>query len=242
MKRPLIGVTCALSSERCNDFSPNVPFYHVFSVYCEAIWNAGGQPVILPPVDPAGTADSVDELLEHLDGIFFTGGGMSTGKSTGALQPLMEQQPIRSAAEKALIERCHAKKLPIIGSCRGHQMICETLGGTMSDDVLDNHRQGFPYSEPTHWITVAENTKLSALIGAEPWNVNSVHRQYVQTCPPGFRVNAIGPEGTVEGMEADDPDWFCITFQYHPEMMPSDDRAATVLKAFIDAATAYANR
>ena len=240
MKRPFVGVTCGLSSERCNDLSPNMPFYHVYSIYCEAIWNAGGQPVILPPVNSTAEAETADDLLAHLDGIFFSGGGLSTAKSTGTLQPLMTQQPIRSAGERTLIQRCQAKKLPIIGSCRGHQMICETLGGTLGDGVLINHRQDFPYSEPTHWITVLENTKLSALIGDDAWNVNSIHRQYVQTCPSGFRVNAVGPEGTVEGMEAEDPDWFCMTFQYHPEMMPSDERAAIVLKAFIRAATAYA--
>lgn len=242
MKRPFIGITCGLSSERCNDLSPNLPFYHVYSIYCEAIWNAGGRPVILPPVNPAETEETADALLEHLDGIFFTGGGLSTTKSTGKVLPLMAQQPIRSAAEQALIQRCQAKKLPIIGSCRGHQMICETLGGTLSDSVLTNHQQAFPYSDPAHWVTVGENTKLSALIGDEAWNVNSIHCQYVQTCPKGFRVNAVGPEGTVEGMEAEDPDWFCMTFQYHPEMLVSDHRAAILLKAFIRAANAFANR
>jgi len=236
MKRPLIGVTCGLSSERCNDLSPNLPFYHVYSVYCEAIWNAGGRPVILPPVNPGETAETADDLLCNLSGIFFTGGGLSTAKSTDKVLPLMAQQPIRSAAEQALILRCQAKKLPIIGSCRGHQMICESLGGTLSDNILPNHRQAFPYSDPTHLVTVGENTKLSALIGSEPWNVNSMHCQYVERCPSGFRVNAIGPEGTVEGMEAVDPDWFCMTFQYHPEMMVTDDRAAALLKAFIAAA------
>ncbi len=55
MKQPLIGITCGLSSERCNDLSPNLPFYHVCSINCEAIWNAGGRPMILPPVNPAET-------------------------------------------------------------------------------------------------------------------------------------------------------------------------------------------
>ena len=242
MNRPLIGITCGLSSERCNDLSPNLPFYHVYSIYCEAIWNAGGQPVILPPMNPAQTKEIENDLLEHLDGIFFTGGGLSTTKSVGKMQPLMAQQPIRSAAERVLIQHCKERKLPIIGSCRGHQMICETLGGALSDNVLTNHQQVFPYSEPHHWITIMENTKLSVLIGDEPWNVNSIHGQYVQTCPEGFRANAIGPEGTVEGMEAEDPDWFCMTFQYHPEMMVFDDRAATVLKSFVEAATAFAKR
>ena len=242
MKRPFIGITCGLSSERCNDLSPNLPFYHVHSIYCDAIWNAGGRPVVLPPVNPAETSETADDLLEHLDGIFFTGGGLSTAKSSGKQLPLMAQQPIRSAAEQALIHRCQARKLPIIGSCRGHQMICETLGGALSDNVLTNHRQAFPYSEPHHRITIVENTKLSDLVGHEAWDVNSVHCQYVQTCPDGFCINAVGPEGTVEGMETKDPDWFCMTFQFHPEMMVSDDRAAAVLKSFIRAATAFSNR
>ena len=66
MKRPLIGITCGLSSERCNDLSPNLPFYHVYSIYCEAIWNAGGRPVILPPVNPSEIEETADGLLEHL--------------------------------------------------------------------------------------------------------------------------------------------------------------------------------
>ncbi len=235
MERPLIGVTCGLSSERCNDLSPNIPFYHVYTDYCEAIWNAGGNPVILPPIAGAGE-EIVNDLLESLDGVFFSGGGLSTAPQKAVLEKLMDQQPVRSQAEQALIRGCQRRKLPIIGSCRGHQMICESLGGTMAEDCLEGHSQSHPYHTPKHNITIVPDTKLAAIVGGESWNVNSMHRQYVQTCPDGFRVNAFGPEGCIEGMEAEDTDWFCITFQNHPEMMIYDAHARGLIKAFVDAA------
>ena len=241
MERPLIGVTCALSSERCNDLSPNTPFYHVYTDYCEAIWNAGGNPVILPPIAGIAEESGVEPLLKSLDGVFFSGGGLSTVPNTVALGKLMGQQPVRSQAEQALIHGCQRRKLPIIGSCRGHQMICESLGGTMAEDCLEGHSQNYPYHTPKHSIAIVPDTKLAAIVGGESWNVNSMHRQYVKNCPAGFRVNAVGPEGCIEGMEADDPDWFCITFQYHPEMMICDTRAYGLIKAFVDAAKAYKN-
>lgn len=239
MERPLIGVTCGLSSERCNDLSPNVPFYHVYTDYCKAIWNAGGNPVIVPPIAVVAGEVAVEDLLERLDGVFFSGGGMSTVPKTEALGKLMNQQPIRSQAEQILIHACRRRKLPIIGSCRGHQMVCESLGGTMAEDCLDGHSQKHPYHTPKHNVTIVPDTKLETIIGGESWNVNSMHRQYVQTCPAGFRVNAFGPEGCIEGMEAEDADWFCITFQYHPEMMIYDARAHGLIKTFVDAARVY---
>jgi len=234
MERPWIGITCALSSERCNDLSPQSPFYHVSTPYCEAIWAAGGRPVILPPLS-SNTAEA-EELIDGLDGLFFTGGGLSTVSKTAPLQKLMEQQPIRSAAEVALVLACQKKKLPTIGSCRGHQMICESLGGRLSDETVEGHRQQYPFYDPCHRITITENSKLASIVGAEDWDVNSMHRQYVETCPEGFIPNAFGPEETNEGMEAVDPNWFCITFQYHPEFMVRDDRAIALMKRFVDEA------
>ncbi len=241
MERPLIGVTCGLSSERCNDLSPNIPFYHVYTDYCEAIWNAGGDPVILPPIAGIAGEAAVEDLLENLDGVFFSGGGLSTAPKTAALEKLMDQQPVRSQAEQTLIHSCRRRKMPIIGSCRGHQMICESLGGTMAEGCLEGHSQSHPYYAPKHSIAIVPDTKLAAIIGGECWNVNSMHRQYVKNCPADFRANAFSPEGCIEGMEAENADWFCITFQYHPEMMTYDARAQGLLKAFVDAAKAYKN-
>ena len=237
MKRPWIGITCALSKERSNDLSPQNPFFHVYTSYCEAIWAAGGRPVLLPPV--SNDAAEAEDLVDGLDGLFFTGGGLSTAPKTGIVLKLMDQQPIRSKAEVALVLACQNKKLPTIGSCRGHQVICESLGGSLSDLVLEGHLQKYPFSAPCHRITIAENSKLASIVGKEDWDVNSMHRQYVELCPDGFVANAFGPEGTIEGMESADPDWFCISFQYHPESMIYDERAIVLMNRFIDEAKNY---
>lgn len=240
MTRPWIGITCALSAERCNDLAPQNPFYHVYTSYCEAIRAAGGRPILLPPVSSDDA--EAEELVDGLDGLFFTGGGLSTASKSAPLLKLMDQQPIRSAAEVALVLACRKKKLPVIGSCRGHQMICESLGGRLSDRTLEGHSQKYPFYEPCHRITITENSKLAAIVGAEDWDVNSMHRQFVETCPDGFLANAYGPEGTVEGMEAADPDWFCITFQYHPESMTRDSRAIAMMTRFVEEAKKQQNK
>ena len=242
MARPLIGVTCALSSERCSDLSPTYPFYHVYAWYCEAIWRAGGRPVILPPVVGAEVDGEAEELVSQLDGIFFSGGGMSTAPKAPVQPRMMETQPIRSAAECALVRAGKALKLPMIGSCRGNQIICEGLGGALSTETVAGHSQKFSYYYPSHPIEVVKGSKLAALAGEESWMVNSMHCQYIETCPEGFVPNAFGPEKTIEGMESVDPEWFCVTFQYHPEVMIFDKRALDVMSGFVNAAKAYAEK
>ena len=235
MERPLIGISCALSSELAPDLSKH-PLYHVYAWYAEAIWRAGGWPVLVPPLISSDEIGQARELLNRLDGLYLSGGGLSTAPKREIQPKLCETQPIRSAAEFALVRAAKGLKLPLLGSCRGHQIICEALGGTIAEDILQQHNQIISYYYPSHEIEVLEGTRLAELIGSGFWPVNSMHCQYVETCPPGFRVNAIGPEGITEGMESDDPDWFCLTFQYHPEVMIFDEKALKVMRHFINIA------
>jgi putative glutamine amidotransferase len=243
MNSPLIGLTGCLSSELCKDLAPEYPFFHLKTWYCEAIRKAGGRPVIIPPVCGSDEEAEAIGLLSHFDGIYVTGGGMSTAPPWPVQPKLMETQPIRSAMECRLVRTCRDQKLPLIGSCRGHQIICEALGGTMSDELLYNHQQEdtkIPFYYPSHAVTIVEGSRLASIIGDEEWAVNSMHCSYVEKCPDGFSANAYGPEGTIEGMETLDEEWFCISYQYHPEIMLFDERAEKVMKAFVEAAEAYA--
>ncbi|MBR0140184.1 MAG: gamma-glutamyl-gamma-aminobutyrate hydrolase family protein [Firmicutes bacterium] len=235
MYRPLIGISCCDSSERAPDIS-RYPLYHVYAWYCDAIWKAGGRPVMIPPVAGSDSAEEAADMVRRLDGIYFSGGGLSTAPKAAVQPKLMETQPKRSLAECALVRAGKDIKLPMIGSCRGHQIICESLGGTLSEETLPNHSQKTSYYYPTHSVDIEKNSRLAAIVGSGPWMVNSMHCQFVETCPPGFIANAWGPEGTVEGMETTDPDWYCITFQYHPEVLIFDERAKTLMESFVEAA------
>lgn len=239
MARPLIGITSCLSSERCADLSPEYPFYHVYAWYCEAIWKAGGRAVILPSILGSTEGSEAEELLSRLEGVYITGGGLSTAPSRDAPPKLMGTQPVRSEVECAIIRECRRVKIPLIGSCRGHQMICESLCGALSENTLKEHAQKLPYYHPSHFITIEKDSKLAQVVGSEDWAVNSMHCQYVERCPAGFMANAYGPEQIIEGMEAVDPEWFCISFQYHPEIMIFDQRALRLMRAFVEAAGKY---
>ena len=241
MSRPLIGVTCGLSTERCSDLA-KYPFHHVYAWYSEAIWRAGGRPVIIPPMIGSDAEEEALDLVQRLDGIFFSGGGISTSPKADVQPKMMSTQPIRSVAEWALVRSSKALKLPIIGSCRGNQMICESLGGTLSDDVVAGHSQKHSFYYPCHPIEIVKNSKLASIVGAETWMVNSMHCQYIDKCPEGFIANAYSPENTIEGIESTDPDWFCVTFQYHPEVMIFDERARKMMAAFVDAARTYSEK
>ena len=235
--RPIIGVTSPWSVETWGDSLESGGYFYVGRPYIEALSKYGATPMlIVPEYNEESLEEHLDSILDVVDGLLFTGGGDVKTKYPEGLPTLREQQPIRYDFEKALMKRAYDRKIPVIGICRGFQMIIETFGGSLSEDTVDNHKQNLSGAEPWHEVEINKQSKLYNIFGREDWDVNSFHVQKVENVPENFIVSARAKDGVVEGVEAVN-DQFIAGFQFHPEELSwKDDSAGDIIKWFVKAA------
>ncbi|MBN1544035.1 gamma-glutamyl-gamma-aminobutyrate hydrolase family protein [Candidatus Woesearchaeota archaeon] len=228
-KKPRIGIT--------GNFDQGSSKYCVDQRYVEAVQDAGGIPIILPIYANAS------RFIRSIDGLLVTGGGSGslTGKQRKSkiLPNLEEQNSRRYHFERYMIIASRKAKLPILGICRGHQMIAEVFGGTVGRDNLDfagtgvEHRQKREEEAPAHRIHVMKGSKLSGMLKRKDTSVNSLHRQAVTSLPKGFRMSAVADDGVIEGIES--CDGMVIGIQFHPEMLMEKDHVfKRIFSCFVD--------
>jgi putative glutamine amidotransferase len=212
--RPLIGITADILREPGRESLWNAVDYF------RAVQRAGGIPVLLPYCE---TEAEATEIVARLDGILFSGGNDVDPLHFGE-QPhphLGLITPERDQAELLLARAALARDLPVLGICRGHQLLAVAAGGTLWQDVPSQvpgaikHRQEAPRWYPTHEVEIVPGSRLAAILG-ERVRVNSYHHQAVRTVPPGWTVTAVAPDGINEGMELPGGR-FVLSVQWHPE-------------------------
>lgn len=234
--RPVIGITCAWSEETWGAEATKSTYDYVARNYSAAIYRAGGLPLLIPPVAEQDTIDScIEALLPQLDGIYFSGGGDCRRKSGDPIPTLYRQQPTRSRWEDALLKATYRRDIPTLGVCRGYQMMAAAFGGAMDTVRMPEHLQAAPFDRGHHNLSIAADSLLAQLAGAQDWFVNSIHMERVKTVPAGFTATAWAEDGSIEAMEAQGKRFFLGT-QFHPELMVNDPRAKKVLQAFVDTA------
>lgn len=227
-RRPLIGITVNRDYRRERFWLP--------TPYCLRVERAGGLPLLLPPLQPS----SAGLLLDSLGGLLLGGGGdiapIHCGESPGP--GLGEVDPERDAWELVLFRGALGRGLPVLGICRGLQLINVALGGNLIRDLAGpgflQHRQGAPRHHPTHTVEILPRTRLASFLGEGHVAVNSFHHQAPARVAPGLRTAALAPDGIIEALE--DPDRrFLLGVQWHPESL---DHPATesLFRAFTGAA------
>ena len=232
-KRPIIGVT--LDSEQPGGYS-KYPWYAVRQNYADAIVAAGGLPVALPH-----NADLARQYLDMIDGLVVTGGAFDVDPSLygeDARHATVTLKENRTAAEMALTMGALERNLPVLGICGGQQLLAVALGGSLIQHIPDavenalQHEQVNPRHEPGHAIAVTPGTLLHGIVGVVEMNVNSAHHQAVRSPGPRAVVNAVAPDGVIEGVEAASYR-FCLGVQWHPEFFidPGDRRIFDALIA-----------
>ena len=196
--------------------------------YGRAVRRGGGIPVFLPwkPEQAAFWA-------KHLDGFLFTGGGDADPKYYGqARRPQCgEPTPERDAFEVALLKAVLSEGKPVLGICRGVQMLNVVLGGTLIQDIPsqrpeaagENHRDNDHRRTPDHPARILPGTLLHSLLDCDDLLTNSIHHQAVDVLAPGMRICAVSPAGIVEGIEAEDGR-FLLGLQWHPEALAAGDQ------------------
>ena len=232
-KRPIIGVT--LDSEQPGGYS-KYPWYAVRQNYADAILAAGGLPVALPH-----NADLAGQYLDRIDGLVVTGGAFDVDPSLygeDARHATVTLKENRTTAEMALTIGALERNLPVLGICGGQQLLAVALGGSLIQHIPDSvenalqHEQVNPRHESGHAIAVTPGTLLHGIVGGVKMNVNSAHHQAVLSPGPRAVVNAVAPDGVIEGVEAASYR-FCLGVQWHPEFFidPGDRRIFDALIA-----------
>ena len=211
-------------------------------LYAEAsltAWLMAGK--ALPLMLPAPTADlGVEELLEGFDGLVLQGGSDVAPASYGE-EPVRAEwhgDAVRDRLERLLVRGAMAAGLPVLGICRGLQMINVALGGTLYQDLAMQkdgalvHRNWDEYDRVRHEVRLAPDGWLARLYpGRETATVNSVHHQGIKALGLGLKVEATAPDGVIEAVrfepdDAMDPP-FVYAVQWHPEFQDPAD--ATLL-------------
>ena len=216
-RRPVIGVT--LDAEPPGGYS-KYPWYALRANYAEAVSAAGGLPVALP--HDAGLAA---DWLGVIDALIVTGGAFDIDPALygeAGRHATVTLKEGRTAAELALTQGALDREMPVLGICGGEQLLAVALGGTLVQHIPEavpealEHEQLNPRHEPGHVVAIRPGTMLYRITGAAEMRVNSAHHQAVREAGPRAVVNAVAPDGVVEGIEATDMR-FCLGVQWHPE-------------------------
>lgn len=229
MQRPIIGVSCNLRPNEAENGNFNLD-----RSYTDAVYQAGGMPQIIPILPE----DEIEDLLDLYDGILLSGGGglLPEIKRMKTLPGLKEQNPIRYAFELKLIQAAFRRRIPIMGVCRGHQMINAALGGMVVNLSTKKHRQDNPSVEASHPVEVKQNTILYDAVLSENMGVNSFHSQVIDKLGAELRVTARSGEGYIEAIEGTG-DHLVLGVQFHPEFMIDNKAMLNIYKVFIQAAS-----
>jgi putative glutamine amidotransferase len=218
MRRPLIGLPGRRKRiGEVDGFPTSLGELHVdlyFADYARSVYAAGGMPVHLPiDADPA-------EWVHHLDGLVLTGGADVDPERYGHDNTASTVERERDTVEFALFEAALDDEIPILGICRGFQLINVHAGGTLHQDVPSHARYDLPPSTPAHGLSITSGSVLHDLYGADH-AVNSLHHQTADEIGRDLRVTAVADDGTPEAFEVRDATVLAV--QWHPEMMGHDD-------------------
>jgi putative glutamine amidotransferase len=230
--RPVIGITTY--AEKATWAGWTEPAAFIPLAYVRAVEHASGRPLLVPPSEEA-----IEETLDALHGLIFSGGGDLDPTTYGAdAHPeTREVNPVRDHAELALLEAALARDMPVLAVCRGSQLLNVGRGGDLVQHLPEQvGHEWHSHSESAmadHDVTVKAGSQLGAILG-EHAPVKSAHHQGFGRLGEGLRESAWAEDGTVEALE-DTSQRFALGVLWHPE--EGEDFA--LFKALVDEARAY---
>jgi putative glutamine amidotransferase len=217
--------------------------------YYRAVASVGGVPFMIPLLDDDPVA--LRCMYDQLDAVFVAGGIDLDPGTYGAERHVLTGRPdhARDAVEMHFVRWAMEDGKPVLGVCRGAQVINVVCGGTLHQDVsdqlpdADKHdyfpTEGFARDYLAHSIRVEEDSRLLNAFGSSNVLVNSMHHQAIDRVGGGLRVTAVAPDGVVEAVESEDSG-YVVGVQWHPEMLVDKDAAThRLFSEFIAAALEF---
>lgn len=205
--------------------------------YYKSVAEAGGVPVIIPPL---ADKEMIINTLDGIDGLILTGGGDVNPLWVGE-EPSPRLHSInreRDEAELLTVSLAYNRQIPMLGICRGIQVLVAALGGEVEQDIDEGftsgrlappdgvtcanvpikHSQDADRKEPTHTVTISKTSALYSLYNKERLAVNSFHHQAVRSAGPRLDISATAPDGVIEAVESSEFKQI-IGVQWHPEWL-----------------------
>lgn len=177
--------------------------------------------------------DSIDKWLEMASGVVITGGEDVNPEIYGKGDELEKCGTInhyRDSLEIYLIRYAREKKMPLLGICRGQQILNVTFGGSLHTDIPTDIENNLEHrneeKNAKHNISIENNSIFHSIVTVDSGEVNSFHHQCVDELAEGFKVVAFSSDGVVEAIEYTGNDWSALGVQYHPERMRFSDPLA----------------
>ena len=227
-KRPVIGITGNYEDLTCK----------LGRGYYQSVVEAGGVPVVIPPV-----ADKhvIINTLEHIDALILSGGGdinpLWAGEEPSPMLHGINQE--RDLPELLIARLAYNRQIPMLGICRGIQTLATAFGGKVSQDICDvatvKHSQDADRSEATHSVTIEQDSTLFNIYKEDKLMVNSFHHQAVAEAGDKFRVVAKSADGIVEAMESTEFKSI-LGVQWHPECL---EEGLSLFQWLVDEAKSY---
>jgi len=237
--RPLIGIPCQADYRE----GSGRPIYCINRAYSQALEHAGGVPVLIPMIHDLVTLYT---LLERLDGILFSGGAdiqpVHYGEDPHPLLGPVDQQ--LDELELTIARWALQENIPILGICRGMQLVNVALGGTLYQDVdalasptIKHNKREMPRNTIIHSIHIEEGSKMEKIFGAREIWVNSLHHQAVKEPGRGVLISGRAEDGIAELLEVPEKH-FVAAAQGHPEeIYMLEPIWANLFSAFVESST-----
>jgi putative glutamine amidotransferase len=237
-QKPLIGLNADYRPAK-ND-SPAYCF--LATGYVERILAAGGIPLILPPLE---CKEEIDRALEVLDGCIMVGGHDLDPRRDGfMLHPSVRtMDPRRERFDRAVMQMLQERRIPVFGIGVGMQLLNICCGGNLFLHVPEDLPEAIPHKDlkdpgHRHSLSVAPGSLMERVYGDGEIRVNSMHHMAVDEVAPGFAVTARCPDGVIEAIESEMPDWFAFGTQFHPEAESASALDIRIFEEFIDGVVA----
>lgn len=219
----------------------STPAYSSREELVRAILAAGGRPYLLPSALPLA---DIPEVLSEFDGLFISGGGdIHPDFFGGQMHPSIDGiDRERDEFELTLCRQAVEMNKPLLGICRGQQVLNVALGGNLVVDIpsmlpeAGQHRfwPNYQRSRLSHSVQLESDSLLAEVMGGTEFEVNSLHHQSVKELGKGLKVTATAPDGVIEALEMPDKD-FIVSVQWHPEWLQDHEPMRRIFKAFVEA-------